>query len=146
MAERPAYPPDAAICRLLAVEALPTAAIADRLVMPDRTVRHRLHQLHRAGVVVTGPDGLHRLAAPGGGDLAEPDRPLAAPGSAAHAGFGGPGGRSGSDDGWWPIIAALAAALIGCAAVIAIGRLPAAPPARSAGFDGFDDPWRGVEW
>jgi len=42
MAELPAYPPDAAICRLLTGRPLPTAAIADRLGMPERTVRHRL--------------------------------------------------------------------------------------------------------
>jgi hypothetical protein len=62
MAEFPANPTDAAICRLLAVERLPTAAIADRLGAPERTVRHRLYRLRQAGAVVTGPDGLHSLA------------------------------------------------------------------------------------
>jgi biotin operon repressor len=62
MAEFPANPTDAAICRLLAVEPLPTAAIADRLGASERTVRHRLYRLRQAGAVVTGPDGLHSLA------------------------------------------------------------------------------------
>ena len=66
----PTYPPDTAICRLLAAGPLPTPAIAVRLAMPERTARHRLHQLRRGGVVVTGDDGLHRLAGLAGPNLA----------------------------------------------------------------------------
>jgi hypothetical protein len=59
-----ANPTDTAICRLLAAGPLPTAALAARLAVPDRTVRHRLYRLRQAGAVVTSPDGLHLLAAP----------------------------------------------------------------------------------
>jgi hypothetical protein len=62
MAELPANGSDAAMCRLLADGPLPTNAIADRLAIRDRAVRYRLARLRAAGVVVTGPDGLHRLA------------------------------------------------------------------------------------
>ena len=58
------YPTDAAICGLLAAGPLPTAALAARLAIPERTVRHRLYRLRQAGTVVSGPDGLHHLAAP----------------------------------------------------------------------------------
>ena len=64
MSDTPTYPTDAAICRLLDSGPLPTAALAARLGIPERTTRHRLYRLRQTGVVVTGPDGLHRLAAP----------------------------------------------------------------------------------
>ena len=75
---------DAAICRLLAGGPLPTAALAAGLAMPERTVRHRLYRLRQAGAVVSGPDGMHRLAAPVSATLATGPVPdLAAPAPAA---------------------------------------------------------------
>ena len=62
--DAPANPTDAAICGLLAAGPLPTRDLATRLAIPERTVRHRLYRLRQAGVVVSGPDGLHHLAAP----------------------------------------------------------------------------------
>ena len=62
--DAPANPTDAAICGLLAAGPLPTRDLATRLGIPERTVRHRLYRLRQAGVVVSGPDGLHHLAAP----------------------------------------------------------------------------------
>jgi biotin operon repressor len=79
MAEFVANASDAAICRLLAGGPLPTEAIADRLAMPDRTVRYRLARLRQAGVVVTDPDKLHHLAAPPLPTLADPVPAIAAP-------------------------------------------------------------------
>ena len=84
--EMPTYPPDVAICRLLVGGPLPTTTIVDRLDMPERTARHRLHQLRRWGVVVTGDDGLHRLAGLAGPNLAG----LAGPEIASLAGLAGP--------------------------------------------------------
>lgn len=55
---------DAAICGLLAAGPASTVAMAVRLGVPERTVRHRLYRLRQAGTVVSGTDGLHRLAAP----------------------------------------------------------------------------------
>jgi hypothetical protein len=55
----PANPNDAAICRLLAAGPAPTTALAERLGVPERTVRHRLYRLRQAGRVVSGADGLH---------------------------------------------------------------------------------------
>lgn len=64
MAERPANGTDAAICRLLAAGPVPTAELAARLAIPERTARHRLYRLRQAGAVVTDDDGWHRLADP----------------------------------------------------------------------------------
>ena len=64
MSDTPTYPTDVAICRLLAAGPLPTRDLATRLAIPARTARHRLYRLRQTGVVVSGPDGLHRLAAP----------------------------------------------------------------------------------
>jgi hypothetical protein len=64
MTDTPANRTDAAICRLLAAGPAPTVAIAARIGAPQRTVRHRVFRLRQAGAVVTGTDGLHRLAAP----------------------------------------------------------------------------------
>jgi hypothetical protein len=139
MADWPSYPPDVAICRLLAGEPLPTATIADRLASPVRTVRHRLRQLRRDGVVVVGADGLHHLAA-----LAGPDQEtvavLAAPDLAVLAGSVSPTEGSGRDD-MPSAIAALAVALIGLAALVLAGRRPAAPPAPPIRSDPPVDPW-----
>ena len=85
MAEFVANASDAAICRLLAGGPLPTEAIADRLAMPDRTVRYRLARLRQAGVVVTDPDKLHHLAVPPLPALAEPAPALADPALAIAA-------------------------------------------------------------
>jgi len=73
MTDTPANRTDAAICRLLVAGPAPTVAIAARLEVPERTVRHRLYRLRQAGTVVTGPDGLHSLAAP------VPPTPVAGP-------------------------------------------------------------------
>lgn len=73
MAEFPANPTDTAIRRLLAAGPAPTVALAARLKVPERTVRHRLCRLRQAGAVVSGRDGLHRLAAP------VPPTPVAGP-------------------------------------------------------------------
>jgi Helix-turn-helix domain len=81
-----ANPTDTAICRLLASGPVPTTALADQLGVPARTVRYRLAGLRQAGAVVSGTDGLHRLAAPtpgasaGSSSVARPD---AAPGVVA---------------------------------------------------------------
>jgi hypothetical protein len=64
MTDAPANPTDIVICRLLAAGPLPTRDLAERLGIPERTARHRLVRLRQAAVVVSGPDGLHRLAAP----------------------------------------------------------------------------------
>ena len=79
MTDSAANPTDIAICRLLAAEPLPTAALAARLGSPKRSVRHRLFRLRQAGTVVSGPDGLHHLAAPvPAAPIAGPLPPLAA--------------------------------------------------------------------
>jgi hypothetical protein len=172
MAELPAYPPDAAICRLLALGPAPTAALAARLAVPERTVRHRLYRLRQAGMVVTGPDGLHRLAA------AVPPA-LAAGSLSAPAAFGvAPAlpaadlaaGRSPAlavaavapdhpvDDGPFPrqggykrARTVLATAVIGLAVAGAIAvmvrrrRMSAPPqPAPPSGFGNASDPWGSI--
>ena len=79
MTDTPTYPTDAAICGQLVAGALPTRDLATRLGIPERTVRHRLYRLRQAGVVVSGPDGLHHLAAPvPAAPIAGPLPPLAA--------------------------------------------------------------------
>ncbi len=127
MADPPVHATDAAICRLLADGPLPTAAIAARLAIPERTARHRLRQLRRSGVVVTGTDGLHRLAAPAGADLAAADVVRDHPAS---------GAPSGEDDGHWTVIALLAVVGIGLAAALVSRRAPPppSPPAPPWGF------------
>jgi hypothetical protein len=132
MTDLATYPTDQAICRLLAGEALPTAAIADRLAMPERTARHRLAQLRRAGVVVTGPDGLHRLAAGPLPALADPAAALADP-APAHAEATDSDGPSSNDGGHWGSGAVLAGAafglaLAGCLAVALLVRRMSPPP------------------
>jgi hypothetical protein len=64
MTDSAANPTDIAICRLLAAGPLPTAALAERLAIPERTTRHRVYRLRQAGAVITGIDGLHHLAVP----------------------------------------------------------------------------------
>ena len=84
MTDTPTYPTDTAICRLLAAGPLPTRALATRLAIPERTVRHRLYRLRQAGVVVSGPDGLHHLAAPvPAATVAGPVHPAASAGDLA---------------------------------------------------------------
>jgi hypothetical protein len=103
--------------------------------MPDRTVRYRLAQLWRAGVVFTGDDGLHRLAAPAGPDLAAPAGPdLAAPAgpdlAALVAGdYPASDMSSGKVGGRRTVIAVLAVIGIGLAAVaMARSTRPDPPP------------------
>ena len=62
MTDTPTNPTDTIICGLLAAGPLPTAALAARLGIPERTARHRLYRLRQAGTVVSGTDGLHHLA------------------------------------------------------------------------------------
>ncbi len=137
MADWPAYPPDAAICRLLTGGPLPTTAVAERLAMPIRTTRHRLRQLRASRLVDTDADGLHRLAATALADLAASAR-------VGHRPAGG--GRPGPDGGPWTAVAALAAAVIGLTTVVVIGRLTGVTPAPPSGFEGPDDPWRSGPW
>jgi hypothetical protein len=134
MAEPPVYATDAAICRLLAEGPLPTAAIAARLAIPERTARHRLRQLRRSGTVVTGTDGLHRLAAPVVADLAATTSDPAATGDLAapavardHPASGVP---SGEDGGGWTVLLAIVA--IGLAAVAVARRSRRDPPPAPA--------------
>ncbi len=166
MAELPTYPTDAAMCRLLAEGPLPSATIANRLAMPDRTVRYRLSRLRRAGVVVTGPDGLHRLAGPvtavaaAAVDLAASGDGPAAALMAAAPGTVAPGGKE-SDGrnrvattlpgGYWTVLVVLAVAAIGLAAAVAIRRRPPDPPSPPAVYPGDWgpsmgwQPWSGRE-
>lgn len=152
MAEGPAYPPDAAICRLLADGPLPTTAVAERLAMPIRTTRHRLRQLREASVVVTGADGLHRLAAPAEWDLADPAEPdhrvvagLARPDLRAVAGSLSHAGGSGTDGQWPSGAVAVTAAVVGLVALAIIGRTLAAPETPT-GYLAPVDPWWGMAW
>ena len=159
LAELPVYhPADAGICRLLAGGSLPTAAIADGLTMPDRTVRHRLFRLRRAGLIVTGPDGLHRLAAPDRTDLAAATTDLAAAGighAAAPLAHGPAATRrdgketlgayrrqATSSAGHWPALAVLGVAAIGLAAVVIRWRPPDPPPPPPVA-SGTWGPWTG---
>ena len=138
MADLPMYPPDTAICRLLAAGPLPTAGVAARLAMPERTARHRLRQLRRSGVVVAGQDGLHHLAEPGLADLAgraEPDGAAPTPSEAT---------TSEATGGWGPTLAAAAAAVVSLAVAILIARTRTTPPAPSSSTDSPIDPWWGV--
>jgi hypothetical protein len=64
MTDAPANLTDAAICRLLAAGPAPTVALAARLGVPERTVRHRLYRLRQTGVVVDDSGGLHWLTVP----------------------------------------------------------------------------------
>jgi hypothetical protein len=138
MAELPAYPTDAAMCRLLAEGPLPSAAIAGRLAMPGRTVRHRLYQLRRAGIVVTSMDGLHRLAAPDVLDLAAPDGDLAASvGGGDRPASDGPSPRHGGHWGARTVLAAAALALVGGLAVALVSRRTPSPPSPPAPLWGF---------
>jgi hypothetical protein len=169
MTEFPANPTDASICRLLAAEPLPTAIIAGRLDVPERTVRHRLYRLRQAGTVASGPDGLHSLAA-----LARPDRaagPLPAPvtrvvktaGPAesdlatgplpAHVVPAGATGQSPSDrssahhGGHARARTVLATAALGLAVaggialIVRSRRMSPPPPAPPTGFGNAGDPW-----
>lgn len=158
MADLPMYATDAAMCRLLAEGPLPTAAIAARLAIPERTARHRLAQLRRSGVVVAGTDGLHRLAvalspgvaAAGPGLAATGDGPAAAPGPEAP-GAVAPGGKETDGGnrvpttlpgGYWTALAVLAVVGIGLAAV-AIRRRPPNPPLLPVVDPGDWGPWTG---
>ena len=131
MAELPAYPPDAAICRLLTGRPLPTAAIADRLGMPERTVRHRLRQLRQTGVLATGSDGLHRLAAPAGPDLA-----ASVAGDSPESGM--PSGKVG---GRRTVIAVLAVVGFGLAAVAVARAIRPDPPPKPPSPYGYAAGW-----
>ena len=127
MPELPAYPFDAAICRLLAGGPLSTAAIAERLATSVRTARRSLTRLRRAGMVVTDPDRLHRLAAgtlPAAEDLDEHlDEELAA------------SSPTPATSGNVPLWVAMVAFVAGCVVVAiwaARRSAPGQPPARVA--------------
>jgi DNA-binding Lrp family transcriptional regulator len=150
MAELPTYPTDAAMCRLLAEGPLPSTAIADRLAMPDRTVRHRLSQLRRAGLVVSGDDGLHRLAGALPALAVASAGPAAAPVTGAPAVIA-PGGKETAGGnrvpttlpgGYLTGLAVLAVVGIGLAAV-AIRRRPPDPPPPPVVDPGDWGPWTG---
>lgn len=159
MAELPAYPTDADICRLLADGPLPTAAIAARLAVPDRTVRHRLARLRLAGAVATGTDGRHRLAegplpaiATATADLAATgDGPPAVamtvvPAAIPSAGNGTDGGNRAETalpGGYRTVLAVLAAAAIGLAAAVLIRQRPPDPPPPAVLGPGDWGPWTG---
>ena len=132
MAERPVYATDAAMCRLLADGPLPTAAIAARLAIPERTARHRLRQLRRSGTVVSGLDGLHRLAAPVVADLAAAVPDLAAAGDLAAPVVARDRPASDmpseEDGGLWAGVALLAATGIALAVALVSRRTPPPPP------------------
>ncbi len=166
MAERPANPTDAALCRLLAAGPVPTAEVAARLAIPERTARHRLYRLRQAGVLVTDADGRHRLADPLPG--------LAAPLAAGGVPDGGPlpqadaAPRGGTPvvpeptAGAEPVATAdapvrglagtvLVAVLVVLAAAGAIGvwalrRWAAPAPAAPPPFRGLGNPWGGGPW
>lgn len=70
-----ASPTDARILAVLADGPLPTAAIADGLGTPERTIRHRLMRLRQSGRVVTLPDGRHGVAGSGDAPAAREDGP-----------------------------------------------------------------------
>lgn len=144
MAELPAHPTDAAICRLLAAGPLATAALATRLAIPERTARHRLSQLRQAGVIVTGPDGRHGLATPDDGPAATPAAgtgPTLAPDGKDVAGqvpaaTPVPPGR-------WALVAVLAVAGLGLAALLWARSAPEPPPPAppwNGGGSGWE-PW-----
>lgn len=173
MPEALANPTDTAICRLLAAGPAPTATLATRLGVPERTVRHRLYRLRQAGAVVTGADGLHRLAvappgAPTSGplpDLAVSRRgaptlgalpPLAVPALAPD--FPANDALSPRHGGHSPTFTVLAVAALGIAVagglavVVRMRRMsppPSPTPAPPTGFGNASDPWgsmRGPTW
>jgi predicted DNA-binding transcriptional regulator YafY len=55
-------PTDRMICGLLSAEPMTSPDLAARLVVPARTVRHRLMRLRDAGTVTVGNDGFYRIA------------------------------------------------------------------------------------
>ena len=155
MTDAPANPTDTAICRLLAAGPAPTVALAARLGVPERTVRHRLYRLRQAGTVVTGPDGLHSLAAPVpptpvAGPLPTRAAPVAAP---DHLVSDGPIPRQGGHARARTVLAAAALGLAvagGIAVTVRMRRMsPPSPPAPPTGFGNPGDPWgwmRGPTW
>lgn len=154
MAEPLANPTDAAICRLLAGGPLPTAAIADRLALPERTARYRLGRLRQAGTVITGIDRLHRLAGVAPAVRAADGADLAAIGAAEPTATARDDGEpddpriehSAPVDGYQTALMILAAAGIGLIAVVIL-RGPPDPPTESPppyGYAGGWDP--GPSW
>lgn len=147
MAELPVYVTDAAICRLLADGPLPTVAIAARLGVPERTVRHRLCRLRQTRIVVSDSGGLHRLAAPvSPAPIAGPLPALAAPVVAPdHPASDGAFPRHGGHTRARTILAAAAlglAAAGGIAITVRIRRMsPPPPPAPPTGSGNPGDPW-----
>lgn len=132
---------DAAIARLLAGGPLPTAIIAARLAVPERTVRHRLLRLRETGRIVTDSVGLHHLAGSGPADRATP-RPGEA---AARAGLAGTGDLPGSAGGAGATITVLAVVLLCLAAAVLVGRRHPAPARSAAGVERAGDIWS-IPW
>ena len=135
MAELPVYATDTAICRLLAAGPLPSAAIAARLAMSERTARHRLRQLRRSGIVITGTNGIHHLAGALPGPASTGAGPVAAPVTGTPEVIA-PGGKETDGvnggptlpGGYWTVLVVLAVAGIAVVAV-SIRRRPPDPPA-----------------
>ena len=157
MAEPALSATDTAICRLLADGPLPTAAVAARLAIPERTARHRLYRLRQAGTVVTGAYGQHCLARalP---DLAALTVDLAAPGDGPAVGPMAAGQAATTPDGnetnvrnwmaaslpggYWTVLAVLVVAGIGLAVAV-IRRRPLSPPPPPVVQPGDWGPWTG---
>jgi hypothetical protein len=134
--------------------------------MPERTARHRLHQLRRWGVVITGDDGLHRLAGP---EIASPAS-LAGPEIASLAGpeiaslvgpeiaglsgqesaaptSGVPSGRAGGLRTVIAVLAVLAVVGIGLAAVALARTIRPDPPQKPPTPYGHAAGWyQGPAW
>lgn len=158
MAELPTYPPDAVICGLLADGPLPTSVIAERLAMSPRTVRHRLHVLRAAGLIVSEPYGHHLVGEAyqevGTGLAAGDHEVLAALGLAGlatgdhevPANPGNPAGGSGGAAGPGPALWVLAVAGLGLAVVAVLWHLAPAPPAPVRGYEPRSDLWRLGPW
>lgn len=155
MADPAVHPTDAGICRLLVGGPLPTGTIAARLALPARTARYRLARLRQAGVVITGADGLHRVAGilphewpasemdnPGGGAVAAGQLPTLGTAS-TQDGSATDGSRS-----VWELVSGYRAASmvvvavgIGVVAVMLLRRPPNPPPPIMI-RGGWPSPWQ----
>jgi DNA-binding transcriptional ArsR family regulator len=122
-------PTDPLICGLLAVEPMTSPALAARLAIPARTVRHRLMRLRDAGAVTMGEDGVYRADARADA-LAVGTLPAAAAAGRELAGSSDP-----PAPGWngaiCVVIGAVAVCFIGAALWVATHAATLRPPAAS---------------